>query len=164
MRLHIFEGGSDSSWTMPTVDELFSSMMTHPLSLLSDVGSTGSRRRWPEAAFDVEETDPAFLLSADLPGVRIEDLKLEVSDGALSITGERKHGRSLGRFERRVTLPTGLDTDAIEASLSDGVLRIALPKAKRSESRVLEVQRGPGGLLTKLLSPQKTTKGETETH
>lgn len=79
---------------------------------------------------DVEETDDAWLVEAELPGVKQEDINIELSDSELAISGElkererrgilRRRTRRTGRFDYRVTLPGDADADRIEASLNEG--------------------------------------------
>jgi HSP20 family protein len=101
---------------------------------------------------DVEETDDAYVFEVDLPGVRREDVDAEVDASQLRIAGEvrerertgvlRHHARRTGRFEYRSTLPEEVDAERIEASLSDGVLTVRVPKSERSQPRRIEIS-GP---------------------
>src|SRR2546421_2603455 len=87
---------------------------------------------------DVEETDDAFVLEVELPGVKREDVNIELVGNEVAITGEikererkgvlRRETRRRGRFEFRVTLPDQVDGDKIEARLDDGVLTVRIPK------------------------------------
>ena len=92
-------------------------------------------------AVDIVEEGDHFLVHTELPGVKADAVQIEVEDGLLSIKGERKFEkkqgegtryqrveRSYGSFERRFTLPDHVDTEAIEASMVDGVLELKLPK------------------------------------
>jgi len=99
---------------------------------------------------DIEETEDAWLVEADLPGVRKEDIKIELSDSELEISGEvrererkgvlRRRTRRTGRFEYRVTLPGDFDADKVEASLNQGVLTVRIPKPERSRPRRIEIR------------------------
>jgi HSP20 family protein len=99
---------------------------------------------------DLEETDDAWIVEAELPGVRREDVNVEVADSELVIAGEikerertgilRRRTRRTGRFEYRVTLPGQADPEAVDARLSDGVLTVRVPKPERSRPRRVEVQ------------------------
>ena len=103
-------------------------------------------------AVDVEETDDAYMVEAELPGVKRDDVQVEVSGGVLTITGEfkerertgilRRRTRRTGRFEFRTTLPTAVDSDAISASLHDGVLAVKVPKAAEAKPRRVEITAG----------------------
>jgi HSP20 family protein len=104
---------------------------------------------------DVEETDDAWIVEAELPGVKSEDVDIELRDSQLSITGEikererkgilRRRTRRVGRFEYRITLPGDADADGIDASLDDGVLTVRIPKSERTQPRKIEVAAGHRG-------------------
>lgn len=117
---------------------------------------------------DVSETKEHYLISFDMPGVRKEEIKIEVHGRELLVSGERqremneKQGetsfrreRSYGRFERSFTLPSTITSEKIEAHYENGVLNVALPKAEEDKSRSIQVQTGQGGLLSKLLGTKK---------
>ena len=99
---------------------------------------------------DVEETDDAYVVEAELPGVKREDINIELVGTDLAITGEvpprertgtvKRQGRRTGKFEYRMTLPDQLDADAVDATLADGVLTIRVPKAERAQRRRIEVR------------------------
>jgi HSP20 family protein len=98
---------------------------------------------------DMEETDDAFLLDVELPGVKKEDVDIEIAGRRLVITGERKERervgllrrrtRSFGRFRFEVVLPDDVDEDKVEASLDDGVLHIRVPKSQGAQRRRIQV-------------------------
>lgn len=105
---------------------------------------------------DISETEKQFMLSIDLPGLKKEDIKIEVVDGVLSVTGERKHQeiyndnkthrieRSYGSFKRAFTLPKNVSADSIEAQYENGVLELVLPKTALAQSKKIEIQAGKG--------------------
>lgn len=115
---------------------------------------------WPEAGnsargmwsplVDIEETDDAWLVEAELPGVKQEDINVEVSDSELVISGElkererkgilRRRTRRTGQFDYRVTLPGEADAERIEASLDEGVLTVHIPKPERARRRRIEIK------------------------
>ena len=115
----------------------------------------------PEGAFftppvDIEETDDAWIVEAELPGVSRDDLNVEVRDDELAIFGEikererkgilRRRTRPVGRFEFRVTLPGPVSADDLSANLSDGVLTVRVPKPEPARAQRIEVQTGePNG-------------------
>jgi HSP20 family protein len=92
---------------------------------------------------DLYETAEAFVLEADLPGVKGEDVKVEVRNDDLILQGrrtlEQSHGdgkfhtmeRCSGNFIRRMKLPESIDKETIQAEFKDGVLRVILPKMKK---------------------------------
>jgi HSP20 family protein len=94
------------------------------------------------------------MLKADLPGLSEEDVAIEVRDSTLRISGERKSEReqkergwyrmerSFGRFSRSLTLPEGVDADAIAAKFDKGVLEVRIPKPEERQPRRIEIQGG----------------------
>jgi HSP20 family protein len=111
-------------------------------------------RRWMPAT-DVVEREDHYLLRADLPGLSEEDVNIEVEDRILTVSGERKaesetteNGyhrveRAFGRFSRSVTLPQGVDADAISASFDKGVLEIRIPKPAQRQPRKIAIGSAP---------------------
>lgn len=105
--------------------------------------------RW-EPPVDIEETDDAFLVEADLPGVKREDVDVELLDNQLVIHGEakerervgilRRRTRRTGQFDYRVTLPGEVDGDRVEAQLAEGVLHLEIPKAASTQRRRIAVK------------------------
>ena len=98
-------------------------------------------RTWVSApAVDVSETDKAYEIVAELPGIDDKDIEVKVSNGGLTIKGEKReekeekkkdyylHERHFGAFERYFAMPEGVDRDKIEASFKKGVLTVTLPK------------------------------------
>ena len=99
---------------------------------------------WSKAPVAMWEDDDHLHVEADLPGVAEKDLDITVHNGMLFIRGERKpeeghryfyNGRSFGRFERVISLPEAVNADEVQATLSDGVLRIDLPKSPEARPR-----------------------------
>jgi len=96
-------------------------------------------------ALDVHQDDKQFEITAELPGVKEQDIDLSVEDGILTLSGEKKSERqdaesgyserSYGRFERRITLPSNIDEEHCSADFKDGVLRITIPKAEEKRGR-----------------------------
>lgn len=99
---------------------------------------------------DIEETDDAYILEAELPGVKREDVNIELVGNELMIAGEikerehkgtvRRQARRTGRFEYRVSLPAQVDPEKIDASLTEGVLAVRVPKSERAQRRRIEVK------------------------
>jgi HSP20 family protein len=118
-------------------------------------GQTDQGRRWVPP-MDVVEADEHFILKADLPGLTEADVNIEVQDGTLTISGERKAEReqrergwyrierSFGSFNRSLTLPDGVDPDAIDASFSDGVLEVRIPKPVERKPRRISISGSSG--------------------
>ena len=126
------------------MNRLFNTFFDTPTT----AGNAAPVRRWMPA-MDLVEHEDHFLLSADLPGMKQEDVKLEVRDGVLTIAGERKTAhedrkdgyirieRAAGTFQRSLTLPDGVDPEQVAASFSDGVLEVRIPKpVERKPHRV----------------------------
>jgi HSP20 family protein len=121
-----------------------------PTRQLSENGEL-SLADWAPAV-DVQETDGEYVVKADLPAVKKEDVKVEVVDGVLSVSGERKQEkeekgkrfhrieRACGRFERRLSLPTEVDPQKIAAEFKDGVLQVHLPKSPTARPQSIDVK------------------------
>lgn len=100
---------------------------------------------------NTREGEYAYHVDADLPGVKKEDIKINVKGNTLTLSGERKHKEevneenyhriesSFGKFERTFTLPEGSDTENITASNEDGVLEIVIPKLKSETEKVKKI-------------------------
>jgi HSP20 family protein len=118
-------------------------------------GQTDQGRRWVPPV-DLVEAEDHFVLKADLPGLSEGDVNLEVQDGTLTISGERRAEheqrekgwyrieRSFGRFSRSLSLPDGVDADRIEASFSHGVLEVRIPKPEERKPRRIEISSSNG--------------------
>jgi HSP20 family protein len=99
---------------------------------------------------DLEETDDAYVVEAELPGVKREDVNVELVGNELTITGDvkererkgivRRSTRHTGRFDYRISLPGHVDAEKIEAKLGDGVLMVRVPKSERAQRRLIEVK------------------------
>jgi HSP20 family protein len=117
---------------------------------LGDGPGAGSRWPSPVAPADIEETDDAYLVELDLPGVRREDLSVELRDSELRVAGEvkerertgvlRRKARKVGRFEHMVSLPGEADPDDVDAQLASGVLAVRVGKARTTRPRHIDVQ------------------------
>jgi HSP20 family protein len=105
--------------------------------------STKERVHGFTPAVDVVEDDQKFELYADLPGVALADLDIQVEKETLTIKGERKLARkgerNVGAFSRSFTLPKHVDVEKIAASLKDGVLTLTLPKRPEAQPRQIKV-------------------------
>lgn len=105
--------------------------------------------RW-EPPVDIEETDDAFLVEAELPGVKRQDVDVELLDNRLHIRGEtkerervgvlRRRTRRTGEFDYMVMLPGQVEGDRVQARLEDGVLHIHVPKVASTQRRRIEVR------------------------
>jgi HSP20 family protein len=109
-------------------------------------------------AMDLVESKEHFVLRADLPGLTEDDVKIELEDGTLTISGERKAEhesneegfyrveRAFGQFSRSLTLPKGVDPEAVSAHFDRGVLEVRIPKPEERKPRRIEI--GGGGQRT----------------
>ena len=99
---------------------------------------------------DIEETEDAWVVEAELPGVKQKDVNVEVGDSEVVISGEikererkgiiRRRTRRTGQFEFRVTVPGQADAENIDASLDDGVLTLRIPKPEQARPRRVDVK------------------------
>ncbi len=104
-------------------------------------------------AVNVEESADELLLTAELPGMREEDVNVDIENNILTIRGEKREEREegdegsryhvserrYGSFHRRFTLPRSIEADAIRAEFDSGVLTVRLPKAAEAKSRTIEI-------------------------
>ena len=135
------------------MNRLFSTFFDAPTRSQGGNGSATTRRWLP--AMDLVETGEHFVLKADLPGMTDSDVNIELENNVLTISGERKAEhedkqqgyyrleRSTGAFSRSLTLPEGIDPDAVTAAFANGVLEVRIPKPAQAKPR--RVQIGVGG-------------------
>ena len=112
--------------------------------LIDDEGSLMAE--WAPAV-DVQETDGEYLIKADLPDVKKEDVHVELQDGMLCLRGERRQEkeekgkkfhrveRAYGQFERRLALPSEVDPQKVAAEFKNGVLNVHLPKSASAKPK-----------------------------
>lgn len=161
-----------------------------PRSLLNDLievlndfdrpfeGLVGNRQRmlsdW-DVGFsprcDVSEIKDGYLLSFDMPGVKQEDINVEVKNGMLVVSGERKNEedvnkdglhvieRQFGSFKRSFSLPADVNEEDIRASYENGELKVKLTKSEKAQPKKIEVESGGFNFLKNL-----TKKIEQKTH
>jgi HSP20 family protein len=113
-------------------------------------GKNGERRRWAPAV-DLLEREDSLVLRADLPGLKEDDVQIEVRDNVLTISGERRAEfedseqgyyrieRAFGSFSRSLTLPEGVDSDKIEANFENGVLEVKIPKPEEVKPKRISI-------------------------
>ena len=116
-------------------------------------GTGGAARRWMPP-MDLLETDEHFVLRADLPGMTESDVNIELEDNVLTVSGERKAEhedkregfyrmeRAFGSFSRSLTLPKGVDPEAVNASFDQGVLEVRIPKPEQALPTKVEIGAG----------------------
>ncbi|MEA2282261.1 MAG: hypothetical protein QOK21_2868 [Solirubrobacteraceae bacterium] len=132
------------------MNRLFNTVFDAPAS-----GGNGGQpmRRWMPA-MDLLETDDHFVLRADLPGMTEEDVSIELEDTTLTISGQRKAEhenrregayrveRAFGSFSRSLTLPQGVDPEAVTASFDKGVLEVSVPKPEQRKPKRIAIGGG----------------------
>jgi HSP20 family protein len=130
------------------MNRLFSTFFDTPGS-----GPGNGVRRWVPA-MDLVETDDSFVLRADLPGLSEGDVNIELEENVLTVSGERKAEheerkegyyrveRATGTFRRSLTLPEGVNADAIGATFDKGVLEVKIPKPEERKPRKVQIQVG----------------------
>lgn len=130
------------------MNRLFNTLFDGPA-----VANGGALRRWIPA-MDLVENESDYVLKADLPGLSESDVKIEVQDSVLTISGERKAEheerkdgyyrieRSSGSFRRSLTLPEGVDPEAVKATFDRGVLEVHVPKPEQRKPRKVEITVG----------------------
>ena len=146
--------------------EPFSQEVNRLFNTLFDASDTGIHRWVP--AMDLTEADDHFVLRADLPGLSEDDVSIEIQDNTLTISGERKseheerqrgwyrQERSFGRFSRSLSLPEGIDPDAVSAEFDKGVLEVRIPKPEERKPRRVAIKAGAGN------GSQPAVEGTTE--
>jgi HSP20 family protein len=109
-------------------------------------GGEGGIGAWTPTV-ETEETDDAYLVRAELPGMKRDDIDVELGGSELRITGEVKEeaeGKTLrrrrGRFAYRTSLPADADAEKVDAQLTDGILTVRVPKAAQARSRRIEIK------------------------
>jgi HSP20 family protein len=136
--------------------EPFSQEFDRFVNRLFDANAGTAAQRWMPP-MDLMEADDHFVLRADLPGMAEDDVAIEVQDGTLTISGERsaeqeqeqrgwfRVERSFGRFSRSLSLPDGVDPDAVSAEFDRGVLTVRIPKPEQRKPRRIAIQSGQNG-------------------
>ena len=101
---------------------------------------------------DTYEKDDAIIVNAELPGVKKDDISIDVKNNILTISGERKDEedvnednffrkeRFYGKFQRSFTLPENVDPDQVDAAYKDGVLEVKIPKTEESSAKKIEIK------------------------
>ncbi len=129
--------------------------MNRQLSRLLDDGRGGvgeeGAGHWAPSV-DIRETEDALLVQAELPGIDKKDVKVEVHDGVLTISGERRYEkdveeknvhrveRAYGSFSRSFSLPANIDGEHVEAQMKDGVLEVHLHKRESAKPKAIAIR------------------------
>ncbi|MCF6733642.1 Hsp20/alpha crystallin family protein [Blastococcus sp. KM273129] len=122
--------------------------LTQRVNSLWETGLNGDLHGWAPLA-DVEETDDAYVVEIDLPGVKRDDIDIQLTDRQLTVSGEikekertgilRRRTRRVGQFQYSVTLPADVDPDKVTAHLDDGVLTVRVPKPEQAKPRRIQI-------------------------
>jgi HSP20 family protein len=138
-------GGADLNRIRNEIDRLFQD----PFSALTQ--GTSFFEGWTPA-LDIYEDKDKYVMKAELPGMRNEDIDVSLDGNTLTISGERKQEeekkegdtyrseRFFGRFQRSVTLPARVDASKIQAAYKDGVLTVTAPKSEEAKPKQIEVK------------------------
>src|SRR5689334_14601509 len=128
------------------MDRLFDDAFTRPFSMMRDGGST-----WSSPAIDMYQTDNDVVVKAALPGIKADEVQINVTGDVLTLKGEMKHEeekkdkswhireQSWGAFERSVRLPTAVVSEKAKADFGDGILTITLPKSAEVKPKTITV-------------------------
>ena len=129
------------------MDRLFDDAFTRPFFFSREGGST-----WSSPAIDMYQTDNDVVVKAALPGIKADEVQINVTGDVLTIRGETKHEdekkerswhireHRYGAFERSVRLPTGVMSDRAKADFENGVLTITLPKTEEVKPKTITVK------------------------
>jgi HSP20 family protein len=134
------------------IDDIFDRLGPAAFGRWPKLPGSSSQFEWAPAA-DISESEKEYLVKAELPGVKREDVKLTIDDGVITIAGERRQEkeekdekqhrveRFYGTFTRSFTLPENVEEKAIRAESKDGVLYVHLPKkAKAEKPRTVQIK------------------------
>ena len=129
------------------MDRLFDDAFTRPFSLVREGGSA-----WSSLTIDMYETNNDVVVKAALPGLRADEVQINVSNDVLTIKGEMKHEEEKkdkswhirehrwGAFERSIRLPTGVIADKAKADFDNGILMITVPKSEEVKPKTITVK------------------------
>jgi HSP20 family protein len=129
------------------MDRLFDDAFTRPFSLMREGGSA-----WSTPAIDMYQTDNEVVVKASLPGIKADEVQINVTGDVLTLKGEMKHDEEKkdkswqirehrwGAFERSVMLPTGVVSDKAKADFENGILTITLPKSESVKPRTITIR------------------------
>lgn len=117
----------------------------YPLSMLKEKDELNP-------AFDIVENEKEYVVSAELPGMEVKDIDVTLSDGILTVKGEKRQEhedkgedyhrieRRYGSFHRSFRMPGKIKMDGVDANYKDGILSLTLPKTEESETKKIEVK------------------------
>jgi HSP20 family protein len=135
---------------MPTLHNRMSRMLTDPFFSIGRLEDEDSLAMW-NPPVDLYEKDDYFVIKAELPGIEKNDIKIDLKDRVLTLSGERNYDnevkeenyyrkeRAYGRFQRAFRLPADVDSDKIKAEFKDGVLRVDVPKPEQAKAKTVTI-------------------------
>ncbi|RDI96067.1 Hsp20/alpha crystallin family protein [Meiothermus sp. QL-1] len=135
------------NWNLSTVSDFWSEFDRLWREVTASLGGSLHTRAYP---FDLYETDDSLVLELAVPGLRKEDLEVRLEGNQLTVRGtypevsegERRYwarGLPRGSFAQSITLPASVESEKIQATLSDGLLRLTLPKAEEARVRRIAI-------------------------
>lgn len=133
------------------IDILFNRLMPRPAGWPRlSLGNNAGKLEWSPSA-DISETDAEFVIRAELPAVKKEDVQVTLDEGMITIKGERKQHKDdktekyhriesfHGSFERSFSLPENINTDAVRCESKDGILTVHIPKAETHKTKPKQI-------------------------
>ena len=142
-----WEPGREMMTLRETMDRLFDDAFTRPFSVMRDGGSN-----WSSLAIDMYQTDNEVVVKAAMPGIKSDEVQINVTGDVLTIKGETKHEEEKkdkawhirehrwGAFERSVRLPTSVISEKAKADFNNGILTITLPKSEEMKPKTITVK------------------------
>jgi HSP20 family protein len=141
-------------WRKPGSFDNFDQMMSSFLQGDLMPSGFGLSRKGLSAACEISETPESYFMKFDLPGLKKEDIKIDLSENRITVSGERKEERvekdktqrtqysevSYGSFSRSYSFPTPVDANKVDAKYADGVLTIAVGKSADTQARQIAIQ------------------------
>ena len=133
-------------------DEFGDDFWRRPFRSLAGLEKGWAQKLVASPAIDIAETDKAYEITAELPGIDQKNIEVNVANGGITIRGEKKQEteeknkdyyvseRRYGSFERYFSLPEGVDADKIEASFKNGVLKVMLPKTAEAQKPAKRIE------------------------
>jgi len=135
---------------MPALHNLYSRFFDDPFFRIARMDDDANPGQW-NPAVDLYEKDDHFVIKAELPGVDKNDIRVDLKDRVLSLSGQRTYDnevkeenyyrkeRSYGKFQRAFSLPADVDSDKITAEFKDGVLRVEVPKPEEKKAKQVTI-------------------------
>jgi HSP20 family protein len=135
---------------MPALHNRFNRLFDDPFFRVGQMDDDAGLGLW-NPVVDLYEKDDHFMIKAELPGVDKKNIKIDLQDRLLTLSGERAYDnevkeenyyrreRSYGKFQRAFTLPADVDSDKIKAEFKDGVLQIEVPKPEEKNAKQVTV-------------------------